>query len=183
MLIIYSRWSLAWMFLIVFGSIFAGASGVNPQTLQIPFSGTVDGNCTFTLNQTGVLGLSNDGRGFDSQIADGRPAELILDCTLIGVQLQVEQPQQTLPLDISLSDSPYNGEISAEVNYQTFFFNSPTPICLDTLIVNDASLTDLSGCALWSLGRNEITVNMTVESDVVIPGGNYSYRVKLTAVP
>jgi len=181
MLIIYSRWSLPLLFLIAFGSIFVGASGVNPQTTQVPFSGTVDGNCTFTLNQTGILGLSNNSRRFDSQIADGRPAELTIDCTLIGVQLQVEQPQQTLPLDYLLTDSPYNGNVSAEVNYQTFFFNSPS--CSDTLIVNDTSLTDLSGCGFFSLGRNEITVNMTVTSDVVIPGGSYSYRVKLTAVP
>jgi len=177
------------MFLIAFGSIFVGASGVNSQTTQVPFSGTVDGSCTFTLNQTGVLGLSNDGQTFDSQIADGRSAEVSLNCNSIGVQLRVEQPQQILPTTYSLSDSPYNAAVSAEVTYRTFNSLSPLfgpPTCSETLSVDDDSPTDLSGssgCRVFSFGENEITVNMTVTTDSVIPGKSYIYRVKLTAIP
>lgn len=166
---------------LVTGGILGQVPRATAQSVLVPFNANINGDCAFILNQVGVLGLSNDGRTFDSQIAGGQSAQLTLNCSLIGVQLQVEQPEQALPLDYFLTDSPYNGDVSAEVNYQTFFFNSP--ICSDTLIVNDTSPTDLSGCGLFSLGRNEITVNMTVESDVVIPGGNYSYRVRLTAVP
>lgn len=166
---------------LVTGGILGQVPRATAQSVLVPFNANINGDCAFILNQVGVLGLSNDGRTFDSQIAGGQSAQLTLDCNLIGIQLQVEQPEQALPSNYSLTDSPYNGDVSAVVNYQTFFFGFPA--CADTLTINDSSPSDLSGCALFSLGENEITVNMKVTSDVVIPGGSYSYRVKLTAVP
>ena len=150
------------------------ANTVKAEENTFIFHGSVDGVCEFRDIIKGSLGLSIDGKTFDTIGNGGSQASATIFCTQ-NAQLQVDAPVLASSETFAISSSWTRVELDR-------------PILADETIVatNDATspLTTLYGPILFFYQPEyDVTINMSVTSDQAIPAGNHVFIVRLTLSP
>lgn len=159
---------------LVMGSVIVtSATNVKAQSVNMPFSGTVETNCTFGTPTTGRLSPSSTNPNTLSaeQSNDGNPANastVTLNCSA-PASLSVSAPIQT------------GGPSLTPTN------------CNSTVLVGRtlAPLINYSSCGGFSspvtfpntFADPTLLVFMSVQNASAVPSGAYSYEVTLTVAP
>ncbi len=150
----------------------AAIPSVQAQPVGIQFEGSVSGRCDFSNISGGSLGLSADGLTLDSQLGSAGTANLT--CNQF-TRLQVEAPVQLSSNPLNITSSSAQALIEGR-----FLFIFPFS---ETVEATNTSTPALSQSPSWYLlGNNDITVNMSVTNNTLMPAGTYVFRVRLTAV-
>lgn len=139
------------------------------------FQGSVDGICEFRDIIGGSLGLSSDGKTFDSEESGGSQASATFFCNGRATV------QADAPVLLGASDPLTINSSRAEVRLNR-------PILPDeTIIATNNSTPSSSGTLypsfLFFFIEYDVEVDMRVTSDEKIPAGNYIFTVRLTASP
>ncbi|PSO49478.1 MAG: hypothetical protein BRC33_06790 [Cyanobacteria bacterium SW_9_44_58] len=151
------------------------------QSIKLKSGKALGNACQFKDVETGSLTVRDNGK-----VLEGSTVQISLECNTKGVQLRAEQPVQESPSSFSLEDSPYNAYVGAIVEYIS---DGPgnSPNVSETIEVNNAGnpseTTQERGNGRPTAGENKITIKMRVESEEILPAGEYTFTINLTAVP
>ena len=137
------------------------ATQATAQSIDVPFTGVVQGTCSFNNLVPGVM-VSNvpgpGGNGLDTQAPGGSSGAVTVICNqpatlLVGNAVQTAGPSFPASfIDVNVHSSD-GGSV---------FGGQPLPL---------------------NPGQAQLSVDMRVESAASLPAGNYGYNVSLTVVP
>ena len=139
----------------------AGTSGIaiqaTAQSVDVPFTGVVQGTCSFSNLVPGVM-VSAGSNVLDTRAPGGSSGAVTVICNqsadlLVSNAVQTAGPSFTVGKVMPEATSSSGG-----------FANGGQPLFLPS-------------------GQTQVSVDMWVDSPETIPAGNYGYNVSLTIVP
>jgi len=155
------------------------AHSTQAQTTNINFSGSISGRCDINVTGNGALGVSNDKTQLSSQLGSGQSGTATLNCNN-AAQIDLYAPVQ---LSTHVLTSPL-----AESRLVISGCSSGGGSEGNTVIANNNNSPVNSGNFGWSPGKvrrcSLLTVNMSLTNgaNTMLPAGNYSFRVRISAV-
>jgi hypothetical protein len=147
---------------------FAGSAKAAPSEVDVPFTGTVAGNCSFGTIAQGTLGLNTAGNALDSKavVTGGASGSVPLSCTgaaTVSVQIPADAP--VLPLTTNPTTTTNLGMIAVAGKTTD---SAGTPISLTATEATSATIA--------------VDMTASIASGSFAPG-NYGYTVKVVATP
>lgn len=130
------------------------------ESYQVELSGTLEESCTFRILENGLLGFfpeENSDR-ISSQEGNGSAAKVEINCNSEAT-LEVSSPRQTEGPNV-------DGEATALITLEN-----------DTVASGGGVLTVAPN------GKQEILVDLEIDSNHPLEAGTYTYTVTLTATP
>ena len=146
--------------------ILAGSALMAPQTLaqtvDVPFSGTVPGACSFGVPVAGTLQLDNAGNNAGKRLFTQNPGQVAITCSQ-PVNISVSPP--TSSNAISPASQSSNVVVGSGANSGATAGTPSTPL------------------ALTNAGTDNLEVRMTHVDNNILAAGTYDLQVTLTVVP
>ena len=153
-------------FLISSAFVLAGSALIAPQvfaqTVDVPFSGTVPGACSFGTPVAGTLQLDNAGNNAGKRLFTQNPGQVAITCSQ--------------PVSIQVSPPTSSNAISPASQNSSVVVGSGANL-------GAAQGTPSAPLLLTNAGTDNLEVSMTHVDNNILAAGTYDFQVTLTVVP